>query len=127
PGSFLEPYLGGGTIPITQTTFATWNIVAVLVTVLVIGLTMALMAPKPGEKVITMPAHEEDEAEVTYQVETPADRLDASRIVTLVAGLLLVAYLFLHFRDGGGLTLDIVNWSFLTLIMLLTRHPFELI
>src|SRR5690606_7592219 len=32
-----------------------------------------------------------------------------------------------HFVQGGTLTLDIVNWSFLALIMLLVRSPFELI
>ena len=60
-------------------------------------------------------------------VVTPADRVDASRIPTLLTGLLLVAYLVIHFTGGGSLTLYIVNWSFLTLIMLLVRNPFELI
>ena len=58
---------------------------------------------------------------------TPADKLDASRLVTLLVGLLLVTYLVLHFSRGGTLTLDTVNWSFLALIMLLVRNPFELI
>ena len=128
PGSFLEPYLGGEIVPITQTTFATWNIVTVVISLLVIGLTMALMAPKEGEQVTAMPVSDEEEAApAAYEVQTPADRLDASRLLTLLPGLLLGWYLFLHFRDGGGLTLDVVNWSFLTLILLLVRHPFELI
>ena len=33
----------------------------------------------------------------------------------------------MHFAGGGSLTLDIVNWSFLALILLLTRSPHELI
>src|SRR5699024_4388975 len=49
------------------------------------------------------------------------------RIVTLLLGLMLVAYLILHFSRGGTLTLDTVNWSFLALILLLVRNPFELI
>ena len=127
PGNFLEEYLPGGVLSITQTTFAAWNIVAAIITLIVIGLTMALMAPKGDARTLTMPEHEDDVVDRTYEIETPADRLDASRVLTLIPGLLLIAYLFLHFRDGGGLTLDIVNWSFLTLIMLLVRHPFELI
>ena len=56
-----------------------------------------------------------------------SDRIDASRILTLITGLALVAYLVIHFVQGGSLTLDIVNWSFLALIFLLVRSPFELI
>ena len=48
-------------------------------------------------------------------------------LVVLIVGLALVAYLIVHFAQGGGLTLDIVNWSFLALILLLVRNPFELI
>lgn len=67
------------------------------------------------------------EADYDDDVVTPADRLDASRILTLLVGLALVAYLAIHFGSGGTLTLDIVNWSFLALIFLLVRNPFELI
>ncbi|MDO5744745.1 MAG: TIGR00366 family protein, partial [Micrococcaceae bacterium] len=52
---------------------------------------------------------------------------DASRLPTLLLGLMLVAYLVIHFSTGGTLTLDIVNWSFLALILLLVRSPFELV
>ncbi|MBD4565918.1 TIGR00366 family protein, partial [Xanthomonas citri pv. citri] len=53
------------------------------------------------------------------------DRLDASRIPTLLVGLALVAYLIIHFTGGGSVTLDIVNWMFLALIFLLSRNAFE--
>src|SRR5699024_6140907 len=56
-----------------------------------------------------------------------ADRVDASRIPTLLTGMLLVGYHIIHVSGGCSLTLYIVNWSFLTLIMLLVRNPFELI
>ena len=55
-----------------------------------------------------------------------ADRVDASRILTLVVGLALLTYLVLHFINGGSVTLNIVNWTFLTLIFLLVRSPHEL-
>jgi short-chain fatty acids transporter len=59
------------------------------------------------------------------EVVTPADRLDASRIPTLVVGLALAGYLVLHFAEGGTVTLDIVNWMFLALVFLLSRNAFE--
>src|SRR5699024_11760329 len=60
-------------------------------------------------------------------IVTPADQLDASRIVTLLIVLLLVAYLVWQFSRCGILILDKVNWSFLALIFLLVRNSFELI
>ena len=126
PDSFVAEQLGDP-LPITETTFSLWNIVTAALAVVVVGATIALMAPKGDAQVAQMPEHQMEEDEIGYDVQTPADRLDASRLVTLVPGLLLAAYLVLHFADGGSLTLDIVNWSFLTLCLLLVRNPFEII
>src|SRR5690606_39935356 len=64
----------------------------------------------------------EKDDEMDDEVVTPADRIDASRILTMVLGLALVIYLIVHFAQGGTLTLDVVNWSFLALILLLMRR-----
>ncbi len=127
-GSFLAESLGGDTIPISQTVFSGWNLLAVAATILVVGLALFLIAPRSGDKIFELEVDlRETVDDGQEEVVTPADRLDASRIVTLLIGLLLVSYLVLHFSRGGTLTLDTVNWSFLTLIMLLVRNPFELI
>ncbi|MDO5740235.1 MAG: TIGR00366 family protein [Ornithinimicrobium sp.] len=126
PDSFVSEYLGTP-LSVMETTFSTWNIIAAIVTVLAVVGAMMLVAPRSGEKIVEFTAEVEEEKEAVYQVQTPADRVDASRIPTLLVGLMLVAYLFLHFSDGGGLTLDIVNWSFLALILLMVRSPFELL
>lgn len=53
---------------------------------------------------------------------TIADRLDKTRILSLAAGLALVVYLAMYFADAGlNLTLDVVNWTFLALGLLLSR------
>lgn len=129
PDSFLAPSLDGGTLPITQTTFSTWNMLAALAVIVVVAVLMFLVRPKSGDPVFELPESVGSEATDEYEDEvvTPADRIDASRILTLVVGLGLVAYLIIHFATGGTLTLDIVNWSFLALILLLVRNPFELI
>lgn len=127
PGSFIEDQIGG-TIPISETIFSTWNIIACLVTIVVVLGALYLIAPRDPKAVVTLKAARSDEeVRVEEEVVTPADRVDASRIPTLLMGLLLVGYLVIHFSGGGSLTLDIVNWSFLALIMLLVRNPFELI
>ena len=87
------------------------------------------MAPREGEEVIELgfDARDADNVHLDDEVVTPADRVDASRVVTLLVGLTLATYLVLHFANGGTLTLDIVNWTFLALILLLVRNTFELI
>ena len=127
PDSFISEQLGAP-LPISETTFAWWNIVAALATIVVVGLALYLVAPRDGDKVVELAGHGGDDApDADEAVETPADRVDASRVPTLALGLLTTAYLVLHFGSGGSLTLDIVNWTFLALILLLVRNPFELI
>ncbi|SEB43392.1 short-chain fatty acids transporter [Paramicrobacterium humi] len=129
PDSFLAESLGGTVVPVTETTFSSWNMLAALGVIVVCGLLFFLIRPKNGDPIYELPASVGSEAadEVDEEIVTPADRIDASRILTLVLGLGLVAYLIVHFVQGGTLTLDIVNWSFLALILLLVRNPFELI
>ena len=126
--SFLTESLNGQTLAISQTVFSGWNMLAAAATILVVGIAMFLIAPRKGDTITPLEIDVRETADDGQEdVVTPADRLDASRIVTLLIGLLLVAYLVLHFSRGGTLTLDTVNWSFLGLIFLLVRNPFELI
>ncbi|WP_380166965.1 short-chain fatty acid transporter [Jannaschia sp. R86511] len=123
-GSFIAEQLGT-TIPVAETTFATWNVVAALVTVLAVGAALALVSPRGDD--VTELAVDARVADVALddEVVTPADRVDASRVPTLLLGLALLAYLVVYYARGGSPTLDIVNWSFLALILLLVRSPFE--
>ncbi|MCM1011532.1 MULTISPECIES: TIGR00366 family protein [unclassified Brevibacterium] len=129
PDSFLADSLGGEIVPVSETIFSTWNLLAILGVIVVCSILFYLIAPKPGATVYEMPesVSSGERGPLVEEIVTPADRIDASRILTLVMGLALVAYLIIHFAQGGGLTLDIVNWSFLALIFLLVRNPFELI
>ena len=126
-GSFVAEQLGE-TITIVRTTFSAWNLTAIVVTLLVVGTALFLMAPRGGDRTTPLTGDTRDaDVAVDTTVRTPADRVDVSRITTTALGLLLLAYLVLHFATGGGLTLDIVNWSFLCLILLLVSSPLELI
>lgn len=127
-GSFLMDSLGGQTVPMSETVFSAWNMIAAVVTILVVALALFLVAPRRGDAISELAIDAREAVEDGQEeIVTPADRLDASRFVTLLLGLALVAYLVLHFVQGGTLTLDTVNWSFLALILLLVRNPFELI
>lgn len=127
PDSFVAVQLGAP-LPVGETIFSAWNIIACIVTIAVVALALYLVAPRDSATVVPLRVDaREVDIEIDDAVETPADRIDASLIPTLLIGLMLVAYLILHFTGGGTLTLDVVNWSFLGLIMLLVRNPFELI
>ncbi|MGO1908729.1 MAG: short-chain fatty acid transporter [Brevibacterium linens] len=129
PDSFLAESLGGEVVPVSETIFSTWNLLAILGVIIVCGLLTFLIAPKKDAPVYELPESvtSESRSAIDEEVVRPADRIDASRILTLIVGLALVIYLIIHFAQGGGLTLDIVNWSFLALIFLLVKNPFELI
>lgn len=129
PGSFLTESLGGATVPITETTFSLWNMLAAVAVILVCALLFFVIAPRKGAEIRELPSNVASESFTMADdaVTTPADRVDASRILTLLVGVGLAAYLVIHFVQGGTLTLDIVNWSFLALIFLLVKSPFELI
>ncbi len=133
PGSFVEEQVGS-TIPVTDTIFTWWNITGAVVAVVVVVLAMAALAPDRDEPVVELPAdaHTEeagprDLVDTGGSGRTPAERLDGSRLVTTVLGLALLGYLATYYaQEGFALTLDIVNWTFLCLIMLLVSSPAEL-
>ncbi|GAA4285890.1 short-chain fatty acid transporter [Georgenia daeguensis] len=125
-GSFIAEQLGR-TIPVSETTFSTWNVVGAVTTVLAVAVALALVAPRRGDKIVELEVDARDQGVVVDdEVLTPADRLDASRFLTTLVGLALTAYLVVYVVRGGTPTLDFVNWSFLALILLLVRSPFEL-
>ncbi len=147
--------LPGGLVDITQTTFSSWNIIAAVVTLAAVAGAMMLLAPKQPELIAVAPDGvfaEGDAAEAEADTakpagrrrgrkngpgaaaatedatrKTPAERLENLRLFTLALGVLLGIYLVLHFGNNGfALTLDIVNWTFLCLIMLLVGNAREL-
>ncbi len=138
--------LPGGLVDITRTTFSTWNIIATVITLVAVAGVMMLLAPKKHEEIILAPdavfaeSYAVDSslsgggtgpgAAVATQRETrrsPAERMEQLRIFPLALGVMLGIYLVLHFGNNGfELTLDIVNWTFLCLILLLVGNAREL-
>ena len=127
PDSFIAEQLGY-TIPISDTIFSWWNITGALATIVLVALALAAVAPRGSDRIVELPKGAGSEkTERDEAIETPADRIDASRLPTLIVGLMLAAYLVVHYVNGGQATLDIVNWTFLALILIIVRNPFEVI
>ncbi|MGC5076682.1 short-chain fatty acid transporter [Agrococcus sp. DT81.2] len=128
PDSFIAEHLGGQVIPVTETTFALPNLIGAVATIVAVAVALSLVAPRGSDRIVELEIDAREQlVEHEEEVVTPADRIDASRIVTMLVGAALVFYLVVHFAQGGTITLDIVNWSFLALIFLLVRSPFEVI
>ncbi len=133
PGSDVAEQLGT-TLPVTETIFSWWNLTGIVLAVVVVVVTMARLAPSADDPVVELPEGAElasEEAELLDtrggEAPTPAERLDGSRLVTSVLGAALLAYLVTYYaQEGFLLTLDIVNWTFLCLVMLLVKSPGEL-
>lgn len=129
PGHAMESLTG--ILPVSATLLTHWNLLAIVATITVLAVVCPLLHPTANE--VRGLASEAGPAEAaraasatsgTDQVLTPANRLDNARWLTLGFGLLLGAYLVSYFVTAGlALNLDIVNWTFLTLGLLLTRSP----
>ncbi|HJG43271.1 short-chain fatty acid transporter [Corynebacterium phoceense] len=128
--SFIAKQLGH-TIPLGETLFSWWNLLGIALTVACVATMLFIIAPRHiNPSHVIDESHFEALAEAEWHAapgRTFADRIDSSRIPTLLTGLALVAYLVVHFAHGGSTTLDIVNWLFLALIFLFVRNVHELI
>lgn len=149
-GHVMEDVMG--IIPVTETIFTSWNIGIALITLLAIVVVCPLMHPaakdvfrlkasvveadekrrmksKENENVsddeITLESAGTTEARMNKnKILTIGDHFDNSKILILVFGFMVSAYLVHWFWTKGlSLNLNIVNWTFLALGMLLARSP----
>lgn len=124
PGHFLEPQMG--LLPVTQTIFSPFNLgLTVIVVVLLLGLVAVLHPPADATVPIARDALERLERFVPPSPPTEwtvAARIDHTRVLNLAIGVCGAAWLVWHFATSGPvLTLDVLNFGFLMLAILL--HP----
>jgi len=111
-----------GIISTSQTIFSSFNLLLVLSMFIVVPLVNRLMMPSEEESVYIDPEILKAEEELARaeqendEVNRPADRLENSKILSLLVGFGGLAYLFNYFViRGAGLNLNIVNFTFITL------------
>lgn len=118
-GALVEP------VPVSETILDPHNLVMVLLVIVGITVANTLMYPKQGAVTVD-PAllAEEHAAPERPEKPTPAQRMEHSRVLSWMIGLLLLAYLVLRlgFR-GGTLDLGAVIMLFLSLGLLLHGTP----
>lgn len=119
-----------GILPVSETLFSGYNILGVLICLVTIPILVALMRPKSDQDIRMF-----DEAtleEVAREIEPPkeappetyGEKIERMRWISLLGGILLAIYLGWYYGTKGlQLNLNIVNWSFLALGLLLADHP----
>jgi short-chain fatty acids transporter len=132
--NFVSDVLGASgpaaKVPLSQTIFAPYNLVACAVLALVVPPLIMAMHPKEGvvgiEASDAPPPPEADapSAAIDWKTATPASLLDKTRTLTFLTGSIGLTFLVRHFREKGfDLNHNVVNCTFLMLGMLLHRSP----
>ena len=106
--------------PISQTVFHPVNLGMVLVILILMPLVNYAMHPDAQHTITVDPAILVEEEEKTYTIDTPAEKIEHSRIlwvITLVLGFAYIIYYFV--TKGFNLDLNIVNMIFMFLGILL--------
>lgn len=127
-GHFLEKDIG--IIPIVQTLFSPLNIGVFIVMIIVLPFLAKALAPREGEGIITIDKYdptllEKPKVEETVKGQwTIAEWLENSRIIIFIVVLTGLIYIVHHFyKQGFDLNLNIVNFIFLIVGMLLHKTP----
>lgn len=124
-GHFSQDLIG--IIPTSETIFSGFNLAIVIALFLALPLVNRLMMPSKEETVTVDPALLVDDiqaAAIEKGAMTPAERLENSRILSLLIGLFGIIFLFYYFAQNGfKLNLDIVNFLFLFLGILFHETP----
>ncbi len=113
-------------IPISQTILAPYNIILVIVVIAALTIVNSLMHPKANDVFAIDSKLLKDEDETTSNTSehpTPADRMNNSRILTILTCVMGLGYLSIKIWNGGNLDLNGVIMLFLFLGLLLHRTP----
>jgi short-chain fatty acids transporter len=118
-----------GVVPLSETIFSPTMLLTSLVVIITLPLLNAWLHPKPGQ-----PVREIDRSfETVAKADTPAvdieegntlaNRLNNSRLLSYVIGLIAVGYVVLYFRNGGSMDLNLINFIILFLGVIMLGTP----
>ncbi|NLU97459.1 short-chain fatty acid transporter [Marinomonas sp. UCMA 3892] len=119
-----------GPIPTSETIFSTMNLTILAVMFITIPLLNRLMHPAPQDTVtIDAELLKEQVVETPNKTNmTPAERLENSRVLSLLLGVMGFAYIIYYFVNNGfALNLNVVNFTFLFSAVLLHGTPKSLL
>lgn len=117
-----------GVVPLSQTIFSPAMLMTSLVVLITLPLLNAWLHPKPGQPVKEIARDAEGQAAGAVALDidegsTLANRLNHSRMLSGLIGIIGIAYVVLHFRSGGSMDLNLINFIILFLGILLLGTP----
>ena len=128
--NFVSEVLGlkGAKVPLTETIFAPYNLIACAVLFLVVPPLVVAMHPKEGivpPDLDAIPAPPDDGRRRRRRAPTtPAEWLDRTRVLTFLTGAIGLSFLWRYLREHGfDLNHNVVNCTFLMLGMILHESP----
>ncbi|WP_101675567.1 short-chain fatty acid transporter [Alloalcanivorax mobilis] len=124
-GHFTQDRIG--VIGTGDTIFAFFNLAIVAALFIVVPLVNRLMLPPPGESVAVDPARLQEPDPGEVKITRPAEYLENSRVLAWLIGAGGVAWTVNHFINSGGLNLNVVNFMFLFLAIILHGTPRRLL
>lgn len=123
--SIMAQFADGVIVPASQTIFSWENLLLVVVFLITIPIINRLMMPKEKSEIMEVDpallADDEDEEEAGEM--TPARRLENAWVLSYIIGLFGLTYIIVYFVRGGSISLNIVNFIFLILGIILHRTP----
>ncbi|MCM3653231.1 short-chain fatty acid transporter [Metabacillus litoralis] len=127
PGHFTEKLIG--VVPTSETLFSSFNLVIVIGLIILVPIINRFMIP-PKEQAFLIDRkllEESDDmlASTAEQIErTPADRLENSKLLSLLIGLLGLSFLGYYIVTNGlAINLNIINFLFLFIGIILHKTP----
>lgn len=126
--NFVSEVLGlkGAKVPLTETIFAPYNLVACAVLFLIVPPLVVAMHPKEGivpPDLEAIPAPPADDG-LDEPPGTPAEWLDRTRWLSFLTGAIGLSFLWRYLREHGfDLNHNVVNCAFLMLGLVLHRSP----
>jgi len=116
-----------GLVPTAETIFAPFNLIIVAALFVVTPFVNRAMMPSEADSVFIDRSLLEEASVKRDAAATPASRLETSRTLSLLIGAGGAAWVIQHFATGGGLSLNTINFLFLTLAILLHGTPRNLL
>ncbi|MFJ8267267.1 short-chain fatty acid transporter [Peribacillus asahii] len=127
PGHFTENLIG--IVPTSQTLFSPFNLIVVIGLLILVPIINRFMIPSKEQAFLIDRKLLEDvdsvQASAVEQAElTPAERLENSKILSLLIGLLGLSFLAYYIvKNGFVINLNIVNFIFLFIGIILHKTP----
>ncbi|MYN12623.1 TIGR00366 family protein [Pusillimonas sp. TS35] len=109
-----------GVVSTADTIFSSYNLIIVLAMFIVVPLVNRWMMPDEKDSVYVDPAALADKARHGSTDTRPAARLENSKLLAMLIGFAGLAYMFNYYViRNGGLNLNIINFTFLFLAIVL--------